>query len=94
MIKREGQGISLFIDENSNYGLTSYKPMDETDSRYQSYCLRKKAFDEDPNYTFGPQYTREETEKILHCLSCKALKINNFEKYCRNCSDWYDFYSK
>jgi hypothetical protein len=34
MIKREGQGISLFIDENSNYGLTSYKPMDETDSRY------------------------------------------------------------
>lgn len=91
---REGNGIKLFIDKKSVYGLSSYEPMNEDDPRYPSYEKRKKLFDENPEWTFADYYTREETEKILHCLGCKAAKINNFKRYCCQCSDWYDFYSK
>lgn len=90
---REGNGIKLFINPESRYGLTQYIPIKEDHMLYGKYCEWKKLYDEDPNWTFR-KLNREETSHFIHCMGCDAAKINNFERYCRMCPDFYDFWEK
>ena len=100
MVAREGKGIKLFINPESNYGLSAYTPIKENHMWYKLYQRLKKSFDEDPEYTYHDEhtnkynvhFTREETEKILHCIGCNASKMNNFKRYCACCEDFFDFY--
>lgn len=90
---RQGKGIKLFINPKSNYGLTKYTPITEDHVYYKKYIEWKKNFDENPEWTFR-KLNREETSHFIHCMGCNALKINNFEKYCQMCPDFYDFWKK
>ena len=95
LIRREGAGISLFINKESNYGLSEYKPMDKNDPRYKSY-INNKIMLKDPTFckiicenSKRKVLTRKQTEAFIHCLGCKTLKINNYERYCSLCSDFW-----
>ena len=90
---REGNGIKLFINPESNYGLTHYVPIQEDHPYYEIYQKWKKSFDESPTWVYK-NLNREDTEHFIHCMGCNSLKINNFERYCRICPDFYDFWSK
>ena len=100
--RREGEGITLFIDKNSNYGLTHFEPIeDENDYRFKRASLYEK-FLEDPNYvhvyvvtdnngsSIEKHLTRKQTEAFYHyCLKCKAERVNNFHRYCALCEHYY-----
>ena len=100
---RKGKGISLLINRESNYGLSHYQPMDENDPRYKRYITAQKCMEEHPDYYYKihiwtaepeevKELTREQTEAYIHCLGCKAEKINNFERYCSLCLDYWGNY--
>ncbi len=90
---REGNGIKLFINPESNYGLSQYVPIKEDNPSYKYYLRWKESFDNDPEWTFR-NLNREETSHFVHCMGCNAAKINNFKRYCRMCPDFYDFWEK
>ena len=96
---RKGNGISLFINENSNYGLSNFIPINEEHHRYKIYKRYKELFETYEDYCFtseitGETLTREETEAYIRCLGCKAERMNNFKKYCAMCPYFIDFYNK
>ena len=90
---RKGEGILLLINKDSNYGLSSYQPIEEGHHRYKRYMLYKELFEENPDFCMllfdGTSLTRKQTEAYVHCMGCKAEKINNFERYCSLCSDYW-----
>ena len=102
LVCRKGKGIKLFINKDSNYGLTHFEPVeDENDPRFQR-ALRWEKFLEDPEWVHFYDWpdgngsytrkflTRKQTETFYHyCVRCKAEKINNFERYCRKCEHYY-----
>ena len=90
---REGNGIKLFINPESRYGLTQYIPIKEDHMLYNKYCKWKKLYEENPEWTFR-NLNREETSHFIHCMGCDAAKINNFKRYCSSCPDFYDFWKK
>ena len=90
---REGNGIKLFINPESRYGLTQYIPIKEDHMLYNKYCEWKRLYEEDPEWTFR-NLNREETSHFIHCMGCDTAKINNFKRYCSSCSDFYDFWKK
>ena len=97
--KGKGNGITLIIDNNSNYGLSKFIPISESHYRYKLYQKYKQLLDNDKGYCFtsmvtGQTLTREETEAFIRCLGCKTEKINNFKRYCSNCEHFIDFYKK
>lgn len=85
---RKGEGITLFINPDSNYGLTHYVPIDEEDPMYEYYLLDKKAI-ENGHYPYG--FTKEIAFNYLRCKGCKAGKINNYKRYCMKCQYYCDF---
>ena len=99
MEHRQGNGISLLIDKNSNYGLSNYIPINENHYRYKKYKKYQELFEKYEDYCFtsentGNTLTREETAAYIRCFGCKAEKINNFKKYCSMCKYFIDFYEK
>lgn len=100
--RRDGKGITLFINKDSNYGLTHFEPIeDENDYRLKKALSYEKLL-EDPNYVHVSVFidnngspvkkslTRKQTETLYHyCLKCKAEKVNNFRRYCSLCEHYY-----
>ena len=97
MEARQGNGITLLINEKSNYGLTAFRPMSPDHPRCQK---KKKLYEEileeegrigfrngkgEDFYFYG-----EQARAIIRCLfECAAEKINNYERYCSCCKDYY-----
>lgn len=91
---RKGDGILLLINKNSNYGLSSYQPIDKDHYHYKRYMIYKEQLEKDPDFCLsypngGLTLTRKQTEAYVHCIGCKAEKVNNFERYCSLCSDYW-----
>ena len=99
--KREGHGVVLFIDEKCNYGLNHFKQMSPDDTRYESYQkwkkLRQEELEENGCITLVNHWDKTEiklgkkqSEAFIKCMfDCAAIKMNNYEKYCYNCSCYY-----
>jgi hypothetical protein len=90
---RKGEGILLLINKDSNYGLSSYQPITEDHRHYKYYMRYKEQLEKDPDFCMllsdGTSLTRKQTEAFIHCMGCKAEKINNFERYCSLCSEYW-----
>ena len=99
MEARQGNGITLLINEESNYGLTAFKPMSPDDSHYEFYQEKKKMYEEilekegQISFRMGGKdvsYSGEQAKAIIRCLfECAAEKMNNFERYCSRCENYY-----
>ena len=71
--------------------------MDENDRRYNRYITTKECLEKYPDYCCKiltedgevKELTRKQTEAYVHCLGCKTEKMNNFERYCSLCSDYW-----
>lgn len=97
---RQGQGISLLINSDSNYGLTSFKPLSPEHPRYELNQKKKALYEEQLKELGYISFTNssgiekrfygKKAEAILKCLfDCAAEKINNYERYCSCCKDYY-----
>ena len=42
------------------------------------------------NHHTGEKYSLEESIKIVHCLNCDKIPINNWRRYCCNCEYYCD----
>ena len=100
MEARRGEGITLLIDENSNYGLTHYKPANLKSWQRNLYNRYKKILEEEGYFIIklwnkdhysDVQLTKEDSENYLKCLTCATEKVNNYERYCCKCEYWVDF---
>lgn len=99
MEARQGNGITLLINEKSNYGLTSFKPMSPDHPRYEFCQEKKKLYEkileeegqiEFKMYGENVCFSGEQAEAFIKCLfECAAEKINNYERYCSCCKDYY-----
>lgn len=94
---REGNGIKLFINPNSNYGLTSYKPRSQDDRDYERGMKRAELYqeilDEEGYICVGSRdeyikLTGKRAEAYIKCMTCAAERTNNFERYCSKCENW------
>ena len=95
MEARQGNGIILLINEESNYGLTAFKPISPDHPRYEFYQKKKKLYEEileeEGQIRFKDvYYSGKQAKAILKCIyECAAEKINNYERYCSRCKDYY-----
>ena len=102
METRQGKGITLLIDKNSNYGLTHYKPAINLKPWLRNiYNCYKEMFEKegyltirlckDEDHYSDIQLTKEDSKNYLKCLTCAAEKVNNYQRYCCKCEYWVDF---
>ena len=99
LICREGKGIKLFINPDSNYGINKYTPIEKDHPLYNKYLRYKENLEKYPNYEIvleqnGNILSHDATIKFIHCMGCNAAKINNYRRYCCTCSDYVDLYDK
>lgn len=94
---REGNGIKLFINPKSNYGLTSYKPRSQDDRDYKRGIKRAELLQEELNeegfinigWVDDPTILKgKRAEAYIKCMTCAAERTNNFERYCSKCENW------
>lgn len=93
--KRQGNGGFLLIDSESKYGISHYESISPDNYLYKFYLNLKENVENNPNYVFIPPngeatFSREKTEKFVHCVGCAAPKINNWRRYCMLCEDYFD----
>lgn len=95
---REGNGIKLFINPKSNYGLTSYKPRSQDYRSYELWIKRANLYqeilDEEGHIDVGSRdnsirLTGKRAEAFIKCLTCAAERVNNFVRYCSRCENWW-----
>lgn len=95
---REGNGIKLFINPESNYGLTEYKPKSKDARDYERCIKRAELLQEELNEEGFIKIGRiddpiilkgKRAEAFIKCVTCAAEKVNNFERYCSRCENWF-----
>lgn len=88
-VKRKGKGIFALTPEKSNYGLSHFEEREHTDRYWQIADKQEKMEEFLVKFVNGIVLNREETLSFLHCVKCKAEKVNNYERYCSLCNDYW-----